>query len=120
MQKHLQAELEDPLTRKLSIAYWAFVPTRTIVVFVHGFGGNAVGTWKEFDERLPARVEHDLLFFGCDGLFRHATESAIDLFQVLDNLGSNGFYSSRQPQLTNNPTLTVRQWSVFEIPLKQP
>ena len=62
-----------------SEASWAIHPTGDAVVFLHGFGGKAVGTWNDFQALLPkeqACAGHDLIFFGYDGLYTQANASA--------------------------------------------
>jgi alpha-beta hydrolase superfamily lysophospholipase len=58
-------------------------------VFVHGFNGKAVGTWKGFETLLPQRPEAvgtDLLFYGYD-TFRDPTPLASQkLRELLDQL----------------------------------
>lgn len=70
-----------------SSALWSTNPTGTAIVFVHGFGGSSVGTWSEFEMRLPAEPNAegaDLLFYGYDGIRTRAQTSAIRLRDTLD------------------------------------
>lgn len=72
-----------------SQALWAVAPTGSAVVFVHGFGGQSVATWSEFDRLLPSDVAAqgwDVLFFGYDGLRTPAQTSASDLRTMIDDL----------------------------------
>jgi pimeloyl-ACP methyl ester carboxylesterase len=90
------------------MARWAARPTGTAVVFVHGFGGRSMDTWREFDERLPelpgARGA-DLLFFGYDGVRTPALSSSIVLRDALDDLMSNAaqFMNSTVPPELHRP-----------------
>ena len=72
-----------------SQARWANEPDGRAVVFVHGFNGKAVGTWKGFETLLPQRPEAvgtDLLFYGYD-TFRDSTPLASQkLRELLDQL----------------------------------
>ncbi len=87
MDTHIQADIPNPTTQYPSLAYWSLHPDGTLFLFVHGFGGGATSTWSEFENRLPRRQHGaDLIFFGYDGLFRHASESAEHLYEMLDNL----------------------------------
>lgn len=73
---------------KSSIARWATAPDGTVVVFVHGFGGD-VSTWDEFDELLPLEPKAkgtDLVFFTYDGLSTPALTSSAQLRTMLDDL----------------------------------
>src|SRR5687768_3161138 len=48
------------------VARWSVYEPRTAVVFVHGFGGAATGTWLEFHHLLsdmPGAANADLLFY---------------------------------------------------------
>lgn len=86
---HLPARL--PFGRK-SEALWSLKPTGTALVFVHGFGGNAVTTWMQFPSLLqsePRLSGHDLLFFGYDGLTTRAIPNADLLIRFLDALNDD-------------------------------
>lgn len=70
-------------------AYWAYEPSRQALLFVHGFGGHAVGTWNEFPSLLKADPRcsgRDLIFYGYDSVYQHARGSAIRLWEFLDRL----------------------------------
>ena len=63
------------------------------VLFVHGFNGDALETWKGFDTIALQRQElkhTDLVFFGYDGLRSNALASASFLFELLDDLMRGG------------------------------
>jgi len=54
---------------------------RRALIFVHGFGGTATGTWDLFSSLLPEEPlcsGHDLFFFGYDSLRQSATYSAAE------------------------------------------
>lgn len=82
--------IPKPLDRgRKSEAIWAIRPAGAAIVFVHGFGGEAVGTWNEFQKLLPrqdACAGHDLVFFGYDGLYTQANASADVLRRFLGEL----------------------------------
>lgn len=85
-----------------STAWWAAEPSGTAVLFVHGFGGSSVGTWSEFEQRLPSEAPTaDLLFYGYDGIRTQAQTSAIRLRQLINNWMS-------APDLFVNGTLPPR------------
>lgn len=71
-----------------STAFWSTQPSGTAVVFVHGFGGQSVGTWSQFEMRLPAdprAAGADIVFFGYDGLRAPALASAAILRGMIDH-----------------------------------
>ncbi len=68
-------------------------PAKTCVLFVHGFSGDALGTWKGFDTIALQRnelKETDLVFFGYDGLRSNALASASFLFDLIHDLMTAG------------------------------
>lgn len=70
-------------------SYWSLNPSGHAIVFVHGFGGSATGTWNEFGLLLPQHEKCagcDLLFYGYDGLYAQASLSAGLLETFLDTL----------------------------------
>jgi len=65
---------------------------RTALVFVHGFNGEAVGTWLEFPSLLPSvgiHRGHDLFFFGYASTSETAAYSASHILAFLDALNSD-------------------------------
>lgn len=63
------------------------------IVFVHGFSGSAMDTWKGFDRDAladPALAEADLIFFGYDGVQSNAMAAASFLFELLDSVMTSG------------------------------
>src|SRR5262249_32167601 len=66
-------------------ACWALAPTERLVVFVHGFGGDALGTWRQFSDLWPrGKAGYDLVFYGYDSLRRQALYSGDELREVLE------------------------------------
>jgi pimeloyl-ACP methyl ester carboxylesterase len=60
------------------------------VVFVHGFTGDALETWRHFDHLLPEspRFQNcDIYFFGYDGFKSNTLAAASFLYRLLDDLG---------------------------------
>jgi pimeloyl-ACP methyl ester carboxylesterase len=52
-------------------ALLAIKPNRKAILFVHGYSGDAISTWSDFNKVLPGDNRfsgHDLLFYGYDGL----------------------------------------------------
>jgi pimeloyl-ACP methyl ester carboxylesterase len=73
-----------------SRAHWAVAPALgTAIVFLHGFAGEAVNTWTEFPQLLGNDVRArgvDLIFYGYDGMYAQAGDSALRLAEFLDCL----------------------------------
>lgn len=69
MQTHFQERnLKDHEAVRV---FFAINSGRKAIVFVHGYGGDPIGTWSDFHVLLPSRPEassHDLMFYGYDGL----------------------------------------------------
>lgn len=73
----------------------ATIQPNTLLVFVHGFGGNAVHTWSDFPSRILGEAKYadaDIVFFGFDGLRSRAALSAGLLRQALDSLTNDVAY----------------------------
>jgi pimeloyl-ACP methyl ester carboxylesterase len=88
MQTHFSG-CNLPWGRK-SRAHWAVTPTKRAIVFVHGFGGDAIGTWQQFPRLLALQdgcCGHDLIFFGYDGLRTYAQNSAVQFREFLRAIG---------------------------------
>lgn len=72
-----------------SKARWAFEPRGRAILFVHGFNGTAVGTWKGFDEMLttdPRSKGLDIVFYGYDTWTNTIRIAAHKLFALLKTL----------------------------------
>lgn len=68
---------------------FAVQPTRTAVLFIHGFSGDAIKTWADFHELLPGCpkcIGRDLFFYGYDGLRAEMNASAAIFRTFLDRL----------------------------------
>ena len=78
-----------PAHGKDSVVRWATDPVGRAVVFVHGFGGEAQGTWDQFASLLPLQPQaagRDLFFFGYDSLAQQAPISAAEFRDFLVDL----------------------------------
>ena len=81
-----------PLPREYGIAtqaYWSLDAATHLVLFVHGFGGDPIGTWPEFATLLTKRADlppFDYIFYGYDGKTTQANSSALGLFTFVDAL----------------------------------
>jgi pimeloyl-ACP methyl ester carboxylesterase len=72
-----------------SYAHWAHRPDGRLVVFVHGWGGSAEGSWRDFPQLLrkdPAAANVDLVFFGYRSRSRQAFASSEQLRSFLQEL----------------------------------
>jgi len=72
-----------------SIGHWARNPSGRIIVFIHGFGGQATETWKEMAERVcesKAFADEDIVFLGYESRRSRAQVSAARIFAFLDAL----------------------------------
>ncbi len=70
-------------------ALWSKEPNGKLLVFVHGFGGNALTTWGLLPVLLSIRKEvkgYDIVFFGYESLKLNAYECAEHLQKCLDDL----------------------------------
>jgi pimeloyl-ACP methyl ester carboxylesterase len=73
-------------------------PNGKAILFVHGYGGNAVKTWTRFESLLPSDKQcagSDLIFYGYDGLWADSVASASIFGEFLESLFANA------PQLIN-------------------
>lgn len=68
-----------------SVAYFADRPADRLIVFVHGFGGKAVGTWAGMEALLaePEAAGADVLFYGYGSLAAPARNSAALFYNFL-------------------------------------
>ena len=72
-----------------SVGQWATHPDKKLIVFVHGFGGDAIATWNDMQEMLPAIPEVsgcDLAYFSYESLRRRARPSALTLIGFIDGI----------------------------------
>lgn len=83
------------------------------VIFIHGYGGSAIKTWKEFHTLLPKSPGfegYDLIFYGYDGKHSTTTASASIFGAFLDRLFRHPF-SIIGPCLSS--TNVNRDWDQF-------
>ncbi len=70
-----------------SQGYFSRTPAKNLIVFVHGFGGNALGTWSEFptmllfDEKFKSS---DLIFYGYDTFKGQAGDHSAELYHFMN------------------------------------
>lgn len=67
-------------------------PNRKAVLFIHGYSGEAITTWSDFDQLLPECTSskfRDVFFYGYDGLRAEMTASASLFRDFLDRLFQN-------------------------------
>ncbi len=61
-------------------------PANKLVIFIHGFGGGSMSTWKSFPSRILEDIAFanvDVVFYGYDSQ-RQATNSAVELLAFLN------------------------------------
>jgi pimeloyl-ACP methyl ester carboxylesterase len=74
---------------KQSWAYYAVRARRRALVFLHGFRGESIGTWSQFERLIftnPAFREFDCFFVGYDGIYASLVSSSKRFYQFLDDL----------------------------------
>lgn len=72
-----------------STAFWAFAPARTVMVFLHGYGGGALTTWGEFADLAaihPRFTGVDLVFLGYPSRSSRAAYNVSLIYQTLQLL----------------------------------
>jgi pimeloyl-ACP methyl ester carboxylesterase len=68
---------------------FSIAPDGRALLFIHGFSGDAVKTWSEFDALLqtcPAFAARDIFFYGYDGLRAEMNASASIFRDFLDRM----------------------------------
>jgi len=73
----------------LALARWARAEARRLVIFVHGYSGEAEATWRNFNMFLPHEAQladTDIVFFQYDAVFNQVGISASYLLELLDPL----------------------------------
>jgi pimeloyl-ACP methyl ester carboxylesterase len=63
-------------------SFLSTAPNRNIIVFVHGYGGDPVSTWADFDRLSRIQLQlrgYDFLFYDYDGL-RSELRASVSLF----------------------------------------
>lgn len=67
----------DPPWRKLSQAFWSIEPNGKVVIFVHGWTGDSLGTWTNHLNLWPSELSGcDLVFYGYNSTASQADENA--------------------------------------------
>jgi pimeloyl-ACP methyl ester carboxylesterase len=76
---------EDDPWKYLSRFCWAMKPEGKLVIFVHGFGGDALTTWEQFVSLWPEKhAGWDLAFFGYPSLAFNVEEHTISFLNFLN------------------------------------
>lgn len=71
---------------------FAVKPNRKAILFIHGFSGDAIKTWTDFHELLPASTKcagRDIFFYGYDGLRAEMNASAAIFRNFLNRVFEN-------------------------------
>ncbi len=72
-----------------TIAFCSLLPPKDLVVFIHGFNGDALDTWKDFPEMMTThpKFQHaDIVFWGYDSLKGQAGNLKIKFYNAVDTL----------------------------------
>ena len=104
---HSMVLLRDRLARA---AYVSHAPPRRLLIFVHGFGGNAVATWSgmgNFDASDHFWREADLVFFDYDSLRESIKGVADRLRKCVDR-----YYPAPSGDLSGNEVGEIRPLSL--------
>ncbi len=75
-----------------TVAHWAERPSGNLVIFVHGFRGDAMGTWQIFPTLLTGHKRFrrtDLLFYGYEAKVTAPSKSGALFREFLDRLLSS-------------------------------
>jgi pimeloyl-ACP methyl ester carboxylesterase len=76
-------------TGKKSWVYYSKNPNRKAIIFVHGFNGDAISTWSQFDRELfrePRCAQFDIVFFGYEGKAWTLESCAQYYYQFLERI----------------------------------
>ena len=72
-----------------TVSFCSFASPKDLMIFIHGFNGDATETWKEFPELLTTHQKFqytDIAFFGYDSLKGQAGNLRIKFFKAVDAL----------------------------------
>ena len=77
---------------KNSSAFLTLDNPTNLVIFVHGFNGNATGTWDEFPSIIRNNndfVNSDVIFYGYESLKGQANNNAVKFYNFLKSVTEN-------------------------------
>lgn len=86
-------------------AYFSFIQPRNLIIFIHGFGGDATGTWSDFPKYLISEQEFrfsDIIFYGYNTFKGQAGDHAGEFYDFL-KLSNYPLYNSILPKEQNLP-----------------
>lgn len=91
---------------KNTVGYFSTAKPKNLIIFVHGFVGDAVGTWNEFPSLVrsnSAYSDSDVIFFGYDSLKGQANNNALRFYQFLKLIaeGSANHFGYKRDGVTN-------------------
>ena len=72
-----------------TVAFCSLLTPKDLIVFIHGFHGDALDSWKDFPEMIvthPKFKNADVVFWGYDSLKGQAGNIKIKFFKALDFL----------------------------------
>ncbi|MBS1828064.1 MAG: hypothetical protein JST93_22330 [Acidobacteria bacterium] len=71
---------------------WSLAPSGKLVIFIHGYKGQALATWSQFDRLLLTDTrfqDADCIFYGYDGLRTELIASSAGFFDFLNQICGN-------------------------------
>lgn len=74
---------------ELSFSYLSTLLPTTLIVFIHGFNGDAINTWKSFDLMLVRDnnfKQSDIVFYGYKSLKNNVATHSNDFYRFIDDL----------------------------------
>jgi pimeloyl-ACP methyl ester carboxylesterase len=89
MPSHYPERVVQWASKRSIRAIWSRNPSGRALLFIHGYGGNPVGTWADFHELLPMEAQAapcDMIFYDYDGLRADMMASAEIFRQFLVSL----------------------------------
>lgn len=101
MSKHHTASIELKHGDN-SQGFFSFEAPDNLLFFVHGFGGNATGTWNEFPSALTFDdhfSQTDIVFYGYDTFGGQANDHATQLYHFMNKMVqplANGILPAQQ------------------------
>jgi alpha-beta hydrolase superfamily lysophospholipase len=91
--------------------YFSFEEPTNLIIFVHGFGGNALSTWNNFPEILlfdDHFKNSDIIFYGYDTFKGQAGDHAAELYHFI-NEAIKPLTKNILPKLQNLPERTYER-----------
>jgi pimeloyl-ACP methyl ester carboxylesterase len=91
--------------KSLSRFCWSFNPNGKLIIFVHGFGGDALATWSEFVSQWPrTHSGWDLAFFGYPSCRFKMNDFNLDGFNIDEHTNS---FLAFMDKIVSSPSDTI-------------